>query len=60
MAKKRGVFLQGVDNPIHTMKLRYSFPKVVLAQNITGEVSFRVAKKGSVGWSATKNLAIFT
>ena len=60
MAKKRGVVLQGVDNPIHTMKLRYSFPKVVLAQNITGEVSFRVAKKGSVGWSATKNLAIFT
>ena len=60
MAKKRGVFLRGVDNPIHTMKLRYSFPKVVLAQNITGEVSFKVAKKGSVGWSATKNLAIFT
>ena len=26
LGEKEGVFLQGVDNPIHTMKLRYSFP----------------------------------
>ena len=45
---------------MHTIKLRYNFLKVALAQNIIGEVSFKVAKKGLVGWSATKNLAVFS
>ena len=40
---------KGADNPVHTMKLRYSFTKVALAQNIVGEVSFKVAKK-RVAW----------
>ena len=40
---------KGVDNPMYTMKIRYNFLKVELAQNIIGEVSFKVAKK-KVGW----------
>ena len=45
---------------MHTMKLRYSLIKVPFAQNIIGEVSLKVAKKGLLDWSATKNLPIFS
>ena len=44
---------------MHTIKLRYNFLKVALAQNIIGEVSFKVAKKGWLAGQQQKTLQFF-
>ena len=44
---------------MHTIKRRYNFLKVALAENIIGEVSFKVAKKGWLAGQQQKTLQFF-